>query len=248
MFTCIFITALIRYTGHGVQGSGDWVFNSGTVSFSEIYELYKKYFHGKLLYIVTDCCYSGELVLRLAEYLSSQNIGACGHCTRERGVLIKVFAACLPRETAYDGAYSDKGVSINPTSHDMNFSQATIEVEGKRQTPCFLDTTEVCCYNSPQEKCNWNLIPRDTDWSWSQLANSDHRRSINRLYLVRGKDRGKPAWHYVLVKSHLLKDFCDKVKSGTIDVKDYGHILCKGWGKDPPELLHNKLQKYSPFT
>ena len=103
---------MLWYTGHGVEDTGNWVFSNGTVSFSEIYDLYKKYFHGKLLYIVADCCYSGQWVQRLAEYLTSQGIGACGHRARQRGILIKLFAACLPHETARDGAFSNTGVRI----------------------------------------------------------------------------------------------------------------------------------------
>ena len=224
--------------------TGNWVFSSGTISFSEIYDLYEKYFHGKLLYIVVDCCYSGQWVLRLAEYLTSQGIGACGHRTRQRGILIKVMAACLPRETAYDGVFSNKGVCLNDKDHRIQFLNSTIK---PGQTPCALDTTKICCFNSPQGECKWLLIPEGTDWSWSQLVDSIQRRNIiNRIYLIRGKVKGKQAWHYVLVKSHLLKKIEDQTASGTVNVADYGHVLYSGWGTDPPESTKNKLVNFAP--
>ena len=58
--------------------------------------------------------------------------------------------------------------------------------------------------------------------------------STDRIYLVRGKDRGKAAWHYVLVKKHLLGLFLKLANGGSLDVADFGAVLRSGWGKDPP--------------
>ena len=55
-----------------------------------------------------------------------------------------------------------------------------------------------------------------------------------RIYLVRGKDRGKPAWHYVLVDKHVLGLFLKKTKGGSLDVKDFGTVLRSGRGQNPP--------------
>ena len=96
---------VIWYSGDGVKGSGDWVFPDGTISFSDIYDLYIKHFHGKILYIIADCCFAGQWVQTLAKCLTSQNIGACGHYARDRGILIKIMAAWQSDELAYDGAY-----------------------------------------------------------------------------------------------------------------------------------------------
>ena len=58
--------------------------------------------------------------------------------------------------------------------------------------------------------------------------------TTERIYIVRGTDRGKPAWHYVLVDKHLLGLFLKKTKGGSLDVKDFGTVLRGGWGQDPP--------------
>ena len=59
--------------------------------------------------------------------------------------------------------------------------------------------------------------------------------SNERINLVRGKDRGRQAWHYVLVKKHLLSLFRKRIKGGGLDVADFGAVLLSGWGKDPPD-------------
>ena len=66
---------------------------------------------------------------------------------------------------------------------------------------------------------------------------------INRVYLVRGKDKGKPAWHYVKVEKHLLGLFLKRAKEGNLDVADYGTVLESGWGNNPPEDTRKKIVK-----
>lgn len=62
-----------------------------------------------------------------------------------------------------------------------------------------------------------------------------------RIYLVRGKDRGKPAWHYVLVEKLLFGLFLKRTRGGSLDVKDFGKVLKSGWGVDPPVGTIDKI-------
>ena len=71
--------------------------------------------------------------------------------------------------------------------------------------------------------------------------------STKRFYLVRGKDNGRAAWQYVLVKKHLLGLFLKRVKGGVIKVADFGDILRSGFGKDPPEGTTDKILKECDF-
>ena len=64
-----------------------------------------------------------------------------------------------------------------------------------------------------------------------------------RIYLVRGKDRGKPCWHYVLADKHLLGLFLKKTNEGSLDVKDFGTVLCSGWGQNPPAGTIDQILK-----
>ena len=59
--------------------------------------------------------------------------------------------------------------------------------------------------------------------------------SADRIYLIRGQDRGRAAWHRVLEKKHLLGLFLKRTRGGSLDVADFGDVLGSGWGKDPPE-------------
>lgn len=92
---------LIWYTGHGEKETGNWVLEDGCLKFEDIYNLYKKYFKGHYLYIVTDCCYSGSWVVECARLLDRDGI-SCSHAVKRERIYIKVFAACLPNESAYD--------------------------------------------------------------------------------------------------------------------------------------------------
>ena len=72
-----------------------------------------------------------------------------------------------------------------------------------------------------------------------------------RIYLVRGKDHGRPAWHYVLLvdDKETKKKFFEKIASGTVDIADYGEIVKSGWGVDPPNQLKDELEKkYSVWS
>ena len=64
-----------------------------------------------------------------------------------------------------------------------------------------------------------------------------------RIYLVRGEDKGKPAWHYVMVDRSLLGLFLKRTEGGSLDVKDFGTVLESGWGKDPPENTGERMNK-----
>ena len=82
------------------------------------------------------------------------------------------------------------------------------------------------------------LLERKADVSMGYSEDSKER-----IYLVRGKDRGKPSWHYVLVDKHLLGLFLKKTKGGSLDVKDFGTVLRSGWGKNPPAGTIDQILK-----
>ena len=73
-------------------------------------------------------------------------------------------------------------------------------------------------------------------------VNIGYKKNYTETILVRGKDKGRAAWHYVLVKKHLLGLFL-KLTGGSLNVADFGDVLRSGQGKDPPEGTRNKLQK-----
>ena len=78
-------------------------------------------------------------------------------------------------------------------------------------------------------------------------VNIGYKKNYTETILVRGKDKGRAAWHYVLVKKHLLGLFLKRIKGGVIKVADFGHILRSGSGKDPPEGTTDKILKEYDF-
>ncbi len=63
------------------------------------------------------------------------------------------------------------------------------------------------------------------------------------IYLVRGKNASKQAWHCVEVAPPRFTRFkrglatASLDKSMTLDVSGYGTVLHSGWGDDPPDRM-----------
>jgi tetratricopeptide (TPR) repeat protein len=66
------------------------------------------------------------------------------------------------------------------------------------------------------------------------------------VFLIRGKDSGRAAWHYILVAQDKLSLFKQKLGTGNIDVSEYCKILYSGWGENPPpEIVETVKNQYS---
>ena len=176
-----FFVVLIWYTGHGEKGTGNWIFKDGSVKFEDIYSLYKNFFKGRYLYIVTDCCYSGCWVEDCAKLLDEDGI-KCGHSAKYQGVYIKVFAACLLNEPAYDKYYTQcKGVKLHSHRTDRSktikfaehrclhyksstASQTTLGVDFTKSdtSVCLLDTNGKCTHRATWPEYVQRLIAQES--------------------------------------------------------------------------------------
>ena len=234
-------TAYIWYTGHSKQGTGDWCFKDGTISFQDIFDLYTTHFSGRLLTIVSDCCYSGKWVDVCAETLDSMGIPPCGHKARERGVMIKIAASCLPDQRAGDPCYSVEGVEFSEEDQGMyfRFKQLT-----ESQTSTGANFTKLVCCKGPDDACPAESAFKN--WKWADAMSGKMRRN---WYTVRGKVRGRPSWYYVLLSSgdeeYRAQFKASKVATGHIDVADWGYVLASGWGKDPPQSITDKFDLWT---
>ena len=63
-----------------------------------------------------------------------------------------------------------------------------------------------------------------------------------KLYLVRGKDSERPAWHYVMVEKSLLGLFLKRTNGGSLAVVDFGTVLKSGWRETPPESTREEMR------
>ena len=75
------------------------------------------------------------------------------------------------------------------------------------------------------------------------------------LFLIRGKDRGRPAWHYILVPLEKAFIVRGQKKGADVDVTEYGRVIkykddsghenaCSGWGEHPPKKVTKWICKH----
>lgn len=63
----------------------------------------------------------------------------------------------------------------------------------------------------------------------------DESNPKERLFLVRGKEKGRPTWYYVMVERSLLGLFLKRTQGGRLDVNNFGTVLQSGSGMPPSE-------------
>ncbi|CAK5014018.1 unnamed protein product [Meloidogyne enterolobii] len=102
-----------------------------------------------------------------------------------------------------------------------------------------------------------NYLKRVNSFSDSAIINFQLCRGYamqkKKIQLIRGKDYsgyfsfitgGSPAWCYLLFDEDKKEVLLEKVKPGTMDIKEfkeYGEVLYSGLGKDPPQDIIDKL-------
>jgi hypothetical protein len=69
------------------------------------------------------------------------------------------------------------------------------------------------------------------------------KKSSQKIYLSQGRCNGTSTWHYVKVDALKVPLLKQAVKSGSVDVADFGEVICSGWGKNPPESVIEMIQK-----
>ena len=167
------------------------------------------------------------------DFLDEEGVQPCGHSARDKRIMLKLSASCGSGEVGSTLLMTARG-----RGNDKNSGVLTIWNDGYEladaQHISRLDSTYIACKKLPNEQCG--LSPT---YTW-------HTKSIaNRVYLVRGKDKERPAWHYVLIvdDQETIKKFKEATGSGHLDVADYGQVLESGWGQDPPNDVKEKIDK-----
>ena len=226
------ITGIIYYAGNGKRNTGDWCFGDGVVTFRDITACYSRYFHGRVLTIVSDCSYSGSWVKDCSQYLDEQGVQPCGHSADKNGILLKVYASCKSTEVAATPCFSVRCAVNDKNNGGMAYCLGKELRE--TQHSYGIDFTRIRCDKKFEEPCALS-----SNFTWHK------KNECSRVFLVRGKDRGRPAWHFVLLvdDEDTIKLFHEKVKTGTVDVADYGEVLKSGWGKDPPNEIKDWFDK-----
>ena len=180
-----------------------------------------------------------------ARCLDEMGVKACGHQAMQQGMFFKIFTSCRPNQKATLHRFVEEGICFD----DNSICCYTVKNLSDSQTTYGCDFTQTFCMQikGPTASCQIPSIPARCAWKWVDIVNIDStKRPANLVNLVRGKDKGRKAWHYVLIEKDLEEDFSEKVATGTVNVAEYGHVIESGWGDDPPSDLVNNLKKYSP--
>ncbi len=228
---------VLHYIGPGKRDTGDWCFRDGFITFQDIMECYLQHFHGHTCTLYCDCSYSGHWVRTCEEYLDNIGVRPCGHTARKNGIQVKVYASCQPDQVGSSLMYSSRG-----RNNDKNTGALLVWLNKEispGQTTCCRDFTSITCGKSWDEECA--LSP---DFTFHR------RRETKRMFLVWGTDRGKKAWHYILLVDDpdTIRIFKEKTQGelrGTqeVNLTDYGEILKSGFGEEPPQEVKDWLTR-----
>ena len=180
-------------------------------------------------------------------FLDQQGVGPCGHAARDKGILIKVVASCLSHQVPRKLALSVHGCRNEKNTGDLFykkiFNSMSLESEiADAQHVRGIDITRVRCgQDSIQDKCL--CLPQANWQTWS---------ARDRIYTVRGEDKGRKAWYMLLLVDDdaTILSFIERTQGEnagvhSIDFNDYGQVLKSGWGEEPTdEEKQAAMKKY----
>ena len=198
-----------------------------------------KYSRGRLLTLVPDCHCSGHWVGQCAKFLDEQGVRPCGHSATEKGILLKVCAACETGQDTAELCYFTRAMELKEDGFVYHRFRKKLS---DQQKTFGVDFTEIRCGKGKEEECS---IASDSTWSTAREVFG------NRLFRVRGTDRGRSTWYYVLLDddAEKIRDFKHKIQEKnagkyTIHIKEYGVILKSGFGKNPPQDVQDWIKNY----
>ena len=162
------------------------------------------------------------------EFLDEQGVQPCGHKAREKGILLKVYASCLPSQIPTQYRYT-----VNAIDDDLNYY--TSKHLSDTQHTYGYNFTRIHCEKSTLSS---KLCTVQPGYTWEEW------RTTQRVHCVRGKDKGQAAWHYVLIEDddEVLQSFLAKLNAGRLNVADFGRVLKSGWGKNPPKNIKEMIE------
>ena len=228
---------MVYYYGNGRRNTGDWCFRDGYITFRDIANLYMEHSRGRVLSIVSDCHSSGHWVSECAEFLDEQGVKPCGHSATEKGILLKVLASCKTGQDAAELCYTTRAMELRDDGRVYHLHRKELTAQ---QNTFGVDFTRVRC--KKEDECG---ISSDSTWSTAGEVISE------RMYIVRRRDRGRPAWYCILLDddAEKIRDFIHKTQGQNaskefIILPKYGTVLKSGWGEDAPQEVKDWIYNY----
>ena len=230
---------MLRYLGNSEKGTGNWCFKDGTISFQEIFNIYRRYPSVKGLTIQTDCSYSGQWVRECAKTLDSLHIPPCGHRARENGVMVRVFASCQHNEEAAEPCYSVEALTVNDDGSVTVGSHQLSQQKARK----FNSTKLVCC-RGPDSPCPKTTFQHLT---WENAVDES-----TTLTLVHRRERDRDMWYYLLLHragDAYHEEFQSQCRrNSSLRLSDWGYILESGEGHDPPQEARDKVRRWTSVS
>ena len=173
-------------------------------------------------------------------------IGACGHQIVKQKTFLKIFTSCRPNQKVDTRTYATKALNFDKED-DSLWVYTNLQLSPSQTTyGCNFSKIQCLSLEGPSAPCQIPNIPNRCRWKWRDILDVEYNnRPGSRVFTVRGKDKGRQAWHIVLVEKDLLERFRETVSSGTVDVAKFGYVIKSGWGKDPPDDIIKLLKKNS---
>ena len=228
--------AVLRYLGNSEKGTGNWCFKDGTISFQEIFDIYRRTCTDKLLIIHSDCSYSGQWVRECARALDSLHIPPCGHRARENGALVKVLASCQPDQEAAEPCYSIEAMTVEDDGSIVYSAKQLTE-----QKSTWFDSTRLACCREPDSPCLKTTFQHLT---WENAVD----KTID-LRLVMRREGERDVWYYLILHragDDYLQQFQSQYKrDSSLRLSDWGYILESGEGQNPPQTVEDKVRRWT---
>ena len=234
---------MLYYLGNSEKDTGNWCFKDGTISFQEIFNIYRRHPSVKCLNIVSDCSYSGQWVRECAKTLDSLHIPPCGHRARENGAMVKVFSSCQPNQEAAEPCYSVEGVKVKVGDNEGVITHVFKQLTEQQKPMCF-DSTKLVCCRGPDSPCPKTTFQHLT---WENAVD----KSMT-LKPVKSIERDRDMWYYLLL--HEAGDaYHEKFQSQyrrnpSLQLSDWGYILESGEGQDPPQEVIDKVKIWTSVS
>ena len=227
----ILFSAILFYTGDSQTGTGNWCFKDGFITFQDIYDVYFQCFRGRRLAIISDCSHSGNWVKECAMMYDNEKIPACGHHSREKGMLLSILTSCKSHQQATILVYVKEAMEI--VASDVVYAYNKVLSSGQQTTRgTFM---KILCNSMPDKDCQY----LGSEYIWQNMI-----LKRDKVRIVRGLDNGKSVWHYVILDEEKEQLFNDVSKiADRINVVEYGDILYSGWGNDPPQDIRETINR-----
>ena len=249
-----FSTAHIWFMGHSEESTGNWCFRDGTISFKEIFTIYKQVQEEKgpllgaasaaegvnLLVVFSDCSYSGNWVHCCAEILDSEKIPPCGHQTSKRALKVRVHCSAKKNQRAQALCYSEKGILANKKDGEFSYQDVPLP---RSQHPFSGDFTKLVCLREENEECRMEEDIRD--WTWSDVISGKLQKNIR---IIHGSQKGQKCWHIILLfnkDSEFVKQYEEEVKKEEIHTAKWGYVLKSGHGDKPSKDILCKVTQWT---